>query len=976
MPGAIPAVIRPREQWRPLLIVHENPNFQDRHNPLHLGLSRVKVAVSLRGAAAITSLTLTFRNTHNLDLAAELIVPLPEGGAVCGFALDVDGILVDGSSVEKQRGRQVFEKIVRQGIDPGLTEWVKGNQFRTRVYPVPAQGNRTVRVDYLSPLTPSAGGLEYVLPLVFPDRLQEFSLRVDADREAIPGVESGPPGFRFKPEGDRSLGVSTAINAAVDHDLVLSLAEASVPRALVEEAPDGHVYFYLTDFVDFEAAPAEQSETASGRIAVWWDASGSRDGRDLAAELELLRLVADQAARDGLAIDLKVFSHQVHEQTLFGRAGQDLSTLADTVARVEYDGATRLGSIRENDEESRPDFHLVFTDGRSTLGLDSFSGLTRPLFAVAADPRADHDALRRLTRRTGGDYFNLSARPLEEIIGLLGTPQFSFLDSSVSSGELSSVAPDGVCPAGRVFSLTGRLESASARVVLNYGYPGKPGLTREFTIDRSRAVPGDFLHRLWALARLDDLLSRPGNHEAEITAHGREHGLITPFNSLIVLESLEQYLEHEIEPPQTLPEMRREYLRLMAEKKKFEEAERESKLEHIVSLWKTKVEWWETTFDYEPPPQIESLADLIDGSVEELSYSISEMRVDAEMPEPAAMMAAGAPPPSESASAEPSDDGPPEPAGPTISIEPWDPDTPYLKTLKQADPADRLQVYFQVRNDHLASPAFFLDAAEFFLSRDEVETGLRILSNIAELSLENAALIRVAAHKLVQIGRLDEGIELFEEALRLRPEEPQSYRDLALALSRRAEADPDREGAAVDFARALELLHQVVMDQWDRFAEIEVIALMELNRLLPRAEAVGVTFDQLDKRLRGVMDLDLRIVLTWDADLTDLDLWVTEPTGEKAYYSNPLTAIGGHVSRDFTQGYGPEEYAVRRAWPGEYLMQVNYYGSSAVDLIGAVTLQVEVFTNYARPEEKREAITMRLEEKKDTVTVGTVNFEK
>ena len=37
----------------------------------------------------------------------------------------------------------------------------------------------------------------------------------------------------------------------------------------------------------------------------------------------------------------------------------------------------------------------------------------------------------------------------------------------------------------------------------------------------------------------------------------------------------------------------------------------------------------------------------------------------------------------------------------------------------------------------------------------------------------------------------------------------------------------------------------------------------------------------LDARLIKNLDTDVRIVLTWDADQTDVDLWVTEPSGEK-----------------------------------------------------------------------------------------------
>ena len=75
----------------------------------------------------------------------------------------------------------------------------------------------------------------------------------------------------------------------------------------------------------------------------------------------------------------------------------------------------------------------------------------------------------------------------------------------------------------------------------------------------------------------------------------------------------------------------------------------------------------------------------------------------------------------------------------------------------------------------------------------------------------------------------------------------------------------------------------------------------------------GVSSLPVDPRLVKLLDVDVRIILTWDADLTDIDLHVVEPSGETAFYGHNRTVIGGLVSRDFTQGYGPEEYAVRRA---------------------------------------------------------------
>ena len=91
-------------------------------------------------------------------------------------------------------------------------------------------------------------------------------------------------------------------------------------------------------------------------------------------------------------------------------------------------------------------------------------------------------------------------------------------------------------------------------------------------------------------------------------------------------------------------------------------------------------------------------------------------------------------------------------------------------------------------------------------------------------------------------------------------------------------------------------------------------------------------------------------------------------------YDHNLTTVGGLVSKDFTEGYGPEEYCLRRAMHGTYKIEANYYGSQATQLLGPVTVQAEVITHFGRPNEKRKSLTLRLVEDKETVLVGEVEF--
>ena len=222
---------------------------------------------------------------------------------------------------------------------------------------------------------------------------------------------------------------------------------------------------------------------------------------------------------------------------------------------------------------------------------------------------------------------------------------------------------------------------------------------------------------------------------------------------------------------------------------------------------------------------------------------------------------------------------------------------------------------------------------------------------------------------------------MFERIAKLRPEEPQSHRDLALALSDRADGrtagTTSAGSAAGDYARALELLNKVVMDDWDRFEGVQVVALMEANRIVAKLAATPNLGDvpvPLDARLRKLLDLDVRVVLTWDADATDIDLWVTEPSGEVCKYDHNRTTIGGLMSADFTQGYGPEEYCLRRLMPGQYKIQANLYGSGLQQIAGPTTVQATVITDFGRPTEKRQALTLRLSSASEIVDVGTVTL--
>ena len=76
--------------------------------------------------------------------------------------------------------------------------------------------------------------------------------------------------------------------------------------------------------------------------------------------------------------------------------------------------------------------------------------------------------------------------------------------------------------------------------------------------------------------------------------------------------------------------------------------------------------------------------------------------------------------------------------------------------------------------------------------------------------------------------------------------------------------------------------------------------------------------------------------------MQDIDLHVYEPTptGEHVSYANKHSASGGCLSRDFTNGYGPEVYLNRDAPAGNYAVRAKYYSSHQVSATTGATCAV------------------------------------
>ena len=165
-----------RSQSRQFTATDSLPFIQSPRAEKPIELKRLDIKVSVTGIYAETTQEMHFYNPNTRVFSGELVFPLPDNAVVCGYALDIDGTMRDGVIVPKQEARKILEAEERKGADPGLVEQVQGNIYKTRIYPFPAEGTRTVRITYMIELTVKGNEAAYHLPLSHAGRLDEVSV--------------------------------------------------------------------------------------------------------------------------------------------------------------------------------------------------------------------------------------------------------------------------------------------------------------------------------------------------------------------------------------------------------------------------------------------------------------------------------------------------------------------------------------------------------------------------------------------------------------------------------------------------------------------------------------------------------------------------------------------------------------------------------------------------------------------------------
>jgi Ca-activated chloride channel family protein len=536
-----------------------------------LALKHQRVTIDVTGGAAVTKVEQVFVNSTSRMLEATYLFPTPEGAVITDFRLMMNGKMVRGEVLARDKAEQIYTDIVRRMKDPGLLDWMKPNLLRARIFPVPANGEQKVEITYGQALPFLDGTYKLTYPLKTPNQalrtLQDFTLTVNLDHpQPLKTIYSPSHRVSIGRKGETKAiigfeGESVTLDS--DFTLYFGVSKKDVGlNVLTHRVPGEPGYFMLM------AAPKavfDTDEIQGKAVTFVLDTSGSMSGVKIEHAKKALLWTLDRLGSDD-RFNVVRFSSDVEELSsdLLVASKANVAKAKAFVAGFEAAGGTAIDEALATALKAkvRGTRHMVvfLTDGRPTIGE------TDPAKILAGAARANGDKARifpfgigdeinthlldRLAQAHGGT--SAYVKPNEAIethvaafYNQVAFPVLTDLKLDMAGAKPFAMLPGALTDLfrGSQLVIVGRYRTAGEHLVRLEGHMGDAA--RRF--DYEARFPADnrdnaFVAKIWAHRQVGFLLDQvrlsgeTAELKAEIVQLATRYGIVTPYTSYLVVE--------------------------------------------------------------------------------------------------------------------------------------------------------------------------------------------------------------------------------------------------------------------------------------------------------------------------------------------------------------------------------------------------------------------------------------------------------
>lgn len=823
--------------------------------------------------------------------------------------------------VPREKAALAYTQTVRRKVDPALVEWSGAGVFAARVFPLMPQKLHRIVIGYDVSLTQTENGLKYRLDL--PEELGQC--KVDLNVTSVVGAEvSVTPAV--KPKGDSDQYLYTFTNSKLGDQRSIELDLQTTGSVLLQSNSPSEGSFWTAQVTP--DLPKENAATNSHAVFLL-DTSLSSNPDKFNVWLKLLRETLDKNRDSMKQFSVVLFNVESYfwQDKYVENTVENVDQLLLDCEKLALEGATDLYSATHllsstpwvTADEQSPDVFLL-SDGAANWGETNLrliqdrmaSARLGSLFAYQTGMTGTSiNGLRFLADRSGGAVFSVTS---EDEIAQAATAHRN------RPWQIKSMELDG----GTDLMTAGRISwvypGQTITLVGRGDVEGDLKLTfsqgdieKSVTTEFVDSIDSTLASRMYGYVSVGQLESL-GSHIEDVAAAYARHFRITGNTcSLLMLESEEDYERFNIVPQEDLFVIKtRDAVELIDKTLEEKKAELVSPKVRLVN-WIHKLENMPGV-TFEVPVALDLVMDKIE--VEAITAPlVCKNRNKADL------------------------------------------DEKFLQELSKGELGyDKILAESKKRGLGAAHDA------------------IKVLSSLVEQNPGDLTLARDVAFVAMELEEPAQAYSLLRRVALARPYEPTIYPAIGKCLNQLGKADM----AIVFYEVALEAQFQ------NRGADYRKIVAAEYMHLLRKIDSGTIESnikDYASQRLASLNEKldfgekDIVITMMWNTDQSDVDLHVIEPNGEDCHYGHRETKSGGQITRDVTDGFGPEMYTLRDAPLGKFQIKVKYFGSNANRTNMRSKVYLTIYRNYGQPNESVTFKSVDLLNAGDLQDVHTIGIE-
>lgn len=544
-------------------------------NPFPLEVVYHNVDVKIDGQTAITKIDQSFYNPSNYQLEGFYIFPIPKGAVINNFTMEINGKETKAELLDSDKARKIYEDIVRQMRDPALLEYSEQNIFKLRIFPIEPRSEKKISISYSQAIESDNNLFEYIYPLntekFSAKPLKNVSVKIDLkSNEALKNIYCPTHNVDVVNKSDNHAIISYEdTNEKPDTDFKLYFSKNSSKVGLsifTYKSGNKDGYFLLSASPSIEI---DKSNIENKDITFILDVSGSMSGDKLEQAKQAL-LYCVNNLNTGDHFNIIRFSTEAYSlfNELKSAEKENLNEAKRFIDDLKAIGGTNIEeaftrAFKNYNKSIRPHFVVFITDGKPTIGEMNDEKLVKRIltsnkqdariFTFGVGNEINTHLLDKLAEATKAWRTYVSEDEDIEIkvsnfYDKIQSPVLSDIRLNYDNIEVYQTYPKDLPDLfkGSNVLVFGRYKgNGKSKITLSGKVNGKEKIFNLLVEFAKSNEEYDFIPTLWASRRIGyllDMIRLNGENKElvdEVTFLAREHGIITPYTSYLIMEDEE-----------------------------------------------------------------------------------------------------------------------------------------------------------------------------------------------------------------------------------------------------------------------------------------------------------------------------------------------------------------------------------------------------------------------------------------------------